>query len=155
MPYGLGSTSHRHSLLRLSLLDACLFLQQGALCSPRSLGSSPMLGDAAWVAGTAPPLMPQDVLIEFRSPATRRSFGATVRRTLVVTIAVPESTGPQTPPSDLSAYLTGLLPRTETTPPELALLDDRVAEEELLGKTGRPPGRKRIGECCSSSSVGK
>ncbi len=55
-----------------------------------------------------------------------------VRRTLVVTIAIPESANRQAAPADLSTNLTDLAPRAESSSPGLALLESRVHEEELL-----------------------
>jgi TonB family protein len=55
-----------------------------------------------------------------------------VRRTLVVTIAIPESANRQAAPADLSTNLTDLAPRAESSPPELTLLESRVHEELLV-----------------------
>ena len=55
-----------------------------------------------------------------------------VRRTIVVTIATPGYADHQTAPVDLSTHLTDRLPQTEEASLDLALLDGRVDEEELV-----------------------
>lgn len=179
-----------------------------------------LLGNATWVAGTPPPLTPQDVHIEvpadslfgslpinrgltvsihipeqpsgrgepfvavLESPAfvsytipleidpARHRYSATVdlgrlsttmgdppkatpiqiliarqqglhletlvRRTIVVTIATPGYADHHTATVDLSTHMIDRSQRTKDQPPDLALLDDRVEEEELLGDRRLP-----------------
>ena len=88
------------------------------------------LGRLSTTMGT--PLKATPIQVQI-APQRRVHLEPLVRRTVVVTIAIPESAHHQAPTADLSAYLTDLLPQTESTASEPVMLDGHVDEEELLG----------------------
>lgn len=59
-----------------------------------------------------------------------------VERTVIVTIAIPGYADHRSSPADLSAHLTDESERVRRQPAEMALLDGRLEEEELLGNGG-------------------
>jgi TonB family protein len=93
------------------------------------------LGRLSGTMGTPPKATAVQILIGRQQGL---HVDALVRRIVIVTIAIPGYADHHTGPTDLVAHTMGGSRRVQGQPTDLALLDDRLEEEELVG-TGRLP----------------
>lgn len=93
------------------------------------------LGRLSGTMGTPPKATAVQILIGRQQGL---HVDALVRRTVIVTIAIPGYADHHLGPADLSAHMTDGSLRTQGPPTDLALLDGRLEEEELLGNGGLP-----------------
>ncbi len=88
------------------------------------------LGRLSTTMGTPPKATPIQIQI---ARQRGRHLETLVRRTVVVTIATPGYADHDAAPVNLSTHMTDRSPRAEDPPPDLASLDGRVDEEDLIG----------------------